>query len=60
MPAVSDKQQRWAAGCLHNPKHMRGGCPDEGTAREFAETPQAGLPERVRQDKRRNSYRRKR
>lgn len=47
MPSVSKSQQRWAASCLHNPKH-KGECPDEETSREFARTPRKGLPERKR------------
>jgi hypothetical protein len=46
MPSVSRKQQSYMVGCLHNPKHMKGECPDKETAREFARTPRKGLPER--------------
>lgn len=45
MPAVSKKQQRFMASCLHNPKH-EGECPDDRTAREFARTKRSSLPER--------------
>lgn len=46
MPAKSKAQQRFMAMCEHNPKHARGECPDEETAREFARTKRKGLPER--------------
>lgn len=48
MPAVSKAQQRFMGMCSHNPKHAKGECPDEETAREFARTPRKGLPERKR------------
>lgn len=48
MPAVSKAQQRYMAGCKHNPKHMKGECPDEETAGHFARTPRKGLPDRKR------------
>lgn len=46
MPSVSKRQQRFMAMCEHSPKHARGECPDQETAREFARTPRKGLPER--------------
>lgn len=48
MPAVSKAQQSYMAGCKHNPRHMKGKCPDEETSREFARTPRKGLPEKKR------------
>jgi hypothetical protein len=48
MPPESQAQQRWAAGCLHNPRHMRGQCPAPKVAREFASGPTKGLPQRVK------------
>jgi hypothetical protein len=46
MPAVSKSQQRYMAGCLHNPAHMYGKCPSEKVSREFATTGGAkNLPE---------------
>lgn len=35
-PAVSDKQQRFMAGCLHNPGKMGGKCPSKEVAKEFS------------------------
>ena len=34
VPAKSAKQQRWAASCLHNPKH-KGPCPSDKVAKDF-------------------------
>lgn len=35
MPYKSDKQRRFFEGCRHDPKHMKGECPDEKTLGEF-------------------------
>lgn len=35
MPYKSVKQERFFEGCRHNPKHMKGSCPDEATLSEF-------------------------
>ena len=47
MPAKSQAQYRWAQGCVHNPKHMRGHCPSEKVAREFAAGSPKGLPQKL-------------
>ena len=47
MPSKSQAQYRWAQGCLHNPRHMRGHCPSEKVAREFAAGSPKGLPEKL-------------
>lgn len=36
MPAVSAKQQRYMAMCLHNPSAAKTKCPPPAVAREFA------------------------
>lgn len=42
MPATSGKQYRWAQGCAHSPKHMRGQCPSGKVSDEMiAATPPA-------------------
>ena len=42
MPAKSGHQYRWAQGCAHSPKHMRGKCPSEKVSREMiSATPKA-------------------
>ena len=51
MPPVSQAQQRFAAGCLHNPRHMKGQCPSPKVAREFASGSTKGLPEHVKKSK---------
>lgn len=56
MPSVSKAQQSYMAGCEHNPRHMKGECPDEETAREFARTPRKGLPERKGRRKPKANY----
>lgn len=60
MPAKSQAQQRFMAGCEHNPKHMSGKCPSMSKEKmhEFTTTPRKGLPKRVEEDLR-NGYRRK-
>jgi hypothetical protein len=47
MPAVSQRQQRYMAMCMHDPKHARGKCPDmsQEEYRKFAETSRRGLAE---------------
>ena len=35
MPAVSLPQQRYMAGCYHNPSKMKGKCPSKKVAKEF-------------------------
>lgn len=35
MPYKSEKQKRLFRGCKHNPKHMRGKCPDRKTIEKF-------------------------
>lgn len=45
MPAESKAQQRFMAGCEHNPKHMEGKCPSKKVASEFSSTDTSGLPE---------------
>ena len=49
MPATSGPQYRKFQGCLHNPRHMRGKCPDMPKAkmREFSATPTKGLPTKL-------------
>jgi hypothetical protein len=48
MPSVSKSQQRYFAGCEHNPQHMQGKCPDmsKGEMHKFSSTKRKGLPER--------------
>ena len=50
MPAVSKSQANFFSGCKHNPKHMKGKCPDMSDEEmdKFARTPRKGLPERRR------------
>ena len=47
MPAKSVAQYNWAQGCVHNPKHMRGRCPSEKVAKEFAAGSPKGLPKKL-------------
>ncbi len=52
---VSKAQFRKMAGCLHNPKHMKGSCPSPAVAKEFVEAGKgkyAPLPERTRKGRR--------
>lgn len=58
MPATSQAQQSFMAGCEHNPKHMKGECPkmSKGKMHEFASTPRKGLPKRAKEDLK-NGYR---
>lgn len=35
MPYVSERQEHYMEGCKHNPKHMKGKCPDSKTLNEF-------------------------
>ena len=35
MPYVSQKQRSLFEGCRHDPRHMRGRCPDEKTLEKF-------------------------
>ena len=39
MPAKTPKQQRFMAGCEHNPSKMKGKCPPKKVAKEFAKKP---------------------
>lgn len=47
MPAVSKAQQKYMAGCEHNPESMKGSCPSKSVASEFSSTPIKGLPGHV-------------
>lgn len=47
MPAKSQAQQRFMAICAHNPAHAQGKCPSKTVAREYAQTPRKGLPQKV-------------
>ena len=60
MPAKSQAQQSFMAGCMHNPKHMSGKCPEmsKEKMRHYAETPTKGLPKRAKEDLK-NGFRRK-
>jgi hypothetical protein len=44
MPAVSRVQQRYMAGCAHNPSAMHGQCPPHKVAEEFSHKPKGGYP----------------
>jgi hypothetical protein len=46
MPAESDAQQRFMAGCKHNPQHMEGKCPSAEVAEEFSHKPDHAIPEK--------------
>jgi hypothetical protein len=39
----TDKAERFFQGCRHNPKHMKGKCPDEGFLGKFAAEKAAGM-----------------
>ena len=39
MPAVSEKQRHYMAGCAHNPGKMKGKCPHQKVAEEFSHKP---------------------
>ena len=42
MPAVSKKQQKWAAMCAHNPSKANSPCPSHQVAEEFSHKPPGG------------------
>lgn len=56
MPAKSKAQFRFMQMCEHSPRHAKGECPDEETAREFTRSGSKGLPERKVRRKPRVSY----
>lgn len=47
MPAKSEAQRRFMAGCAKNPGKMHARCPDKKTAREFAHKPKGGYPKKT-------------
>jgi hypothetical protein len=42
MPAKSQNQQQFMAMCLHSPGKVKGDCPPQKVAKEYAQKPKGG------------------